>query len=250
MQPFPKLYLILGKVQTVEYISDALGFRVAATNLPVHVIPDETAAAAATVVAAEPAPAAAAAAATPVVPQPVPAVEAYSAPAPVITPMVKDYMYLPYAVGYRYILPPGPAFAPAVPTVKAEAKPVEVVAAPAVVVPAVAGPAIVAPGTAPSSQYHAEDEAGQYNYGYSGPLSSKQEVKSADGVVRGSYSYLDANGQIQKVDYISDVLGFRAVGTNIPGGASPSAPVMAPKVGGYLHLPYAVNHPYYAYQKQ
>ncbi len=80
-----------------------------------------------------------------------------------------------------------------------------------------------APLVNPSSQYFAKDEAGQYNYGYSGPLSAKQEVKSADGVTRGAYSYIDANGQIQRVEYISDILGFRVAATNLPKAVVPAA---------------------------
>ena len=57
----------------------------------------------------------------------------------------------------------------------------------------------------------------------------------------GSYSYVDANGLIQTVNYISDALGFRAVGTNFPSTEESS---MKAKVS-YAHLPYAVNHPYY-----
>ena len=47
-----------------------------------------------------------------------------------------------------------------------------------------------------------QDALGQYNYGYADPNSAKQEVKSADGVVRGSYSYVDANGLVQTVNYL------------------------------------------------
>ena len=47
-----------------------------------------------------------------------------------------------------------------------------------------------------------QDALGQYNYGYSDPNSAKQEVKTADGVVRGSYSYVDANGLVQTVNYL------------------------------------------------
>ncbi len=238
----------------MEYISDALGFRVAATNLPAHVIGEEEAPPA----AVEPAPAAVLPA-TDVAPPAVVAVKsapvapvAPVAPATVITPKVQSYVHLPYAVGYRYLLAPGsfavPAAAPVVPVAEAKAaeEAPDAVGAPAVVVPAVS-PAVVVPDTvAPSSQFQAQDEAGQYNYGYSSQLSSKQETKAADGVVRGSYSYVDANGVVQKVDYISDVLGFRVVGTNVP-GASPSAPLIAPKVVQYAYLPYAFNHPYYNY---
>jgi hypothetical protein len=122
---------------------------------------------------------------------------------------------------------------------------------------------------APSSQYHAQDANGQYSYGYAGPNSAKQEFKTADGVVRGAYSYVDANGIIQSVNYISDILGFRASGTNIPHVDQP-APVayseatinavpvqqvvstyeapeytaLAPTVQ-YSFLPYAPNYRYY-----
>lgn len=67
------------------------------------------------------------------------------------------------------------------------------------------------------SQYHAQDELGQYSYGYSGGLSAKSETRSADGVTRGGYSYIDANGIVQSVNYVSDpVNGFRVAATNLP----------------------------------
>lgn len=89
-----------------------------------------------------------------------------------------------------------------------------------------------------ASQYHAQDELGQYQYGYNNPLSSKNEIKTFDGITRGSYSYLDSegicahlprefypkinwiffffSGEIQTVNYVSDALGFRVVATNLP----------------------------------
>lgn len=67
------------------------------------------------------------------------------------------------------------------------------------------------------SQYHAQDEFGQYSYGYNSDSSSKSEVKTADGVTRGGYSYVDANGVVQQYQYVSDpVNGFRVAGTNLP----------------------------------
>merc|ERR1711928_78629 len=71
-------------------------------------------------------------------------------------------------------------------------------------------------GDTTNSQYHAQDDFGRYNYGYSDPNSVKQEVKTADGVTRGSYSYVDANGIVQTVNYISDAMGFRVAATNLP----------------------------------
>merc|ERR1711997_1295756 len=78
-----------------------------------------------------------------------------------------------------------------------------------------AAPAAV-PVDITNSQYHAQDDIEQYNYGYSSPLSTKQELKTADGVTRGSYSYVDANGIVQTVNYLSDAMGFRVAATNLP----------------------------------
>lgn len=41
-------------------------------------------------------------------------------------------------------------------------------------------------------------------------------MKTLDGVTRGSYSYIDANSQLQTVNYVSDALGFRVAATNLP----------------------------------
>ena len=67
-------------------------------------------------------------------------------------------------------------------------------------------------------QYHSQDELGQYKYGYSGGPSAKHEEKGSDGVTRGYYSYLDANGVIQRVEYeADDITGFKIVSaTNFP----------------------------------
>lgn len=65
-------------------------------------------------------------------------------------------------------------------------------------------------------QYHTQDELGQYAYGYSDPLSTKQEVRSLDGTTRGSYSYRDANDILQTVDYHADDTGFHVQATNLP----------------------------------
>lgn len=67
------------------------------------------------------------------------------------------------------------------------------------------------------TQYHSQDELGQYSYGYSGGLSAKSETKSLDGVTRGAYSFLDSEGKMQTVEYTADALnGFRAVASNMP----------------------------------
>merc|ERR1711928_101525 len=107
------------------------GFRVGATNLPVHHVD-------APVEAVAPAPVTAAA-------------------SPVIAPQV-SYAYLPYASNYGYSVPaaaPAPVAAPVAATVVASA-PVAAAATPV---------------DATNSQYHAQDDFGQYNYGYSDPNS-------------------------------------------------------------------------------
>ncbi|XP_021925083.1 cuticle protein 5-like [Zootermopsis nevadensis] len=58
---------------------------------------------------------------------------------------------------------------------------------------AYSAPAVLAGPVAVSSQYHAQDALGQYSYGYSGGPSSKVETKTADGITRGGYSYIDSN---------------------------------------------------------
>lgn len=76
-----------------------------------------------------------------------------------------------------------------------------------------------------SSQYHAQDELGQYSYGYASGLSAKAETKTFDGVTRGSYSYVDAEGKLQSVEYVSDALnGFRAAASNLP--VAPAVPAL------------------------
>jgi len=101
-----------------------------------------------------------------------------------------------------------------------------------------AAPVPVAPIVEPpSSQFHAQDEFGQFSFGYQNINSAKTETKDAFGVTRGSYQYVDANGVLQTVNYIADdVNGFRVAGTNIPVApeavavAGPVAPVAAPLV--------------------
>ncbi|ROT85154.1 hypothetical protein C7M84_020983 [Penaeus vannamei] len=76
------------------------------------------------------------------------------------------------------------------------------------------------------SQYHAQDEIGQYSFGYAGGPSSRAESRDAFGVVRGSYNYVDSEGKVQTQHYVADALGFRVSRTNLP--VAPDAPVAAP----------------------
>merc|ERR1711994_724781 len=84
-----------------------------------------------------------------------------------------------------------------------------------------------APAPAPytvGSQFHTQDELGNLNYGYSNINSAKQEVGNTYGGVQGAYSYVDANGELQRVEYVADDLGFRVADSRLP-----LAPVFNPE---------------------
>ncbi|KAJ9573635.1 hypothetical protein L9F63_008976, partial [Diploptera punctata] len=118
----------------------------------------------------------------------------------------------------------------------------------------VAAPAAVGVATSVSSQYHAQDTLGQYSYGYTGGPSAKTETRTADGITRGGYSYIDGHGLVQSASYVSDpVNGFRVAATNLPVGPSaPAAPaahfaahndaVAPPAAVSYAAAPAAVSY--------
>jgi len=95
--------------------------------------------------------------------------------------------------------------------------------------PAYAFSAPVAPVPAPaiSSQFAAQDEFGNSQYGYSNLNSAKHEVGNAYTGVSGSYQYVDAAGKLQTVNYVADHLGFRVQDSRIPVHVAelPEAPV-------------------------
>merc|ERR1711892_1101293 len=92
---------------------------------------------------------------------------------------------------------------------------------------------------APSSQFHAQDEFGQFSFGHAGGPSARTEARNAYGVTIGSYQYIDANGLLQTVNYIADpVNGFRVAGTNLPVAAV--APEVTPLVAPVFDLPLPV----------
>jgi Insect cuticle protein len=262
-------------VQRVDYISDALGFRVAATNLPVHQqpipindqtqpspslepvvvetedpIPTATGGYVAQVVSVTAAPEAAVpaeaipvpveydiglrtgiddievVAAVEAVPAEVIVLDAKEEAAPVVQEVVPQ-VAVPYTqqvvqvapqaadqYAAQYLLPGYTAnYAPAYQPYAANYG-------------YYYNPSYVATsGALTHSQYHAQDEIGQYNYGYATADSSKSEIKTADGIVQGTYSYIDANGIVQTTNYVSDALGFRVAATNLPVAVeAPAAP--------------------------
>merc|ERR1719219_2267267 len=144
----------------------------------------------------------------------------------IAAPYAGAYAGLPYA-GYAGALPYAGAYA--APLAYAQA-PVIAKAAPVAVAPAPVAVAAPAVPTVASSQYQAQDEFGNTNYGYSNINSAKQEVGNAYTGVAGSYQYVDANGIPQRVDYVADDLGFRITGaTNLP--VAPLAKAAEPLVG-------------------
>merc|ERR1712126_690179 len=77
--------------------------------------------------------------------------------------------------------------------------------------PAVAAVAPIAPEVT-SSQYRAEDEAGNTAYGYQNINNAAEQRGTANGNgVTGSYSYVDEAGH-HSVSYVADDFGYRVIG--------------------------------------
>merc|ERR1712133_156141 len=129
---------------------------------------------------------------------------AVAAPAKVEVKTVEAPAVLP---AVTYAAAPAVTYASA--PVVAAAPSVTYAAAPAV---AAAPAATYAAG----SQFHAQDEFGNLNYGYANINSAKQEVGNTYGGVSGGYSYVDANGALQQVQYIADGAGFRVADSRLP----------------------------------
>merc|ERR1712142_1343011 len=128
------------------------------------------------------------------------------------------YTYAPYAQAYAPVAAP--------------------VAAPAPVV--AAAPAFVPPV---SSQFHAGDEFGNSQYGYSNLNSAKHEIGNAFGQKSGSYQYVDPAGKLQTVSYVADELGFRVVDSRLPVAPVHDAELPVAPVHEYT-LPVAPVHEY------
>ena len=127
-----------------------------------------------------------------------------------------------YAAAQRILPAPAQALAYAAPAAAVvtsySAAPAAAVAVPAAVVSApaaaVAAPAAVAavrgapavPSAGESSQYHAQDEEKNYSFGYSNPVSARQEAGNALTGVTGSYS----DGR-RTYHYVADAHGFRHI---------------------------------------
>merc|ERR1712183_1140926 len=110
---------------------------------------------------------------------------------------------------------------------------VPVVAGPAPVAPVIA-PAAVVPTPSVSSQFQSQDEFKNLAHGYSNINSAKHESGNAYLGVSGSYSFVDANGELQTTNYVADGLGFRVSATNLP--VAPAVPEVDPLVAPVFNL--------------
>merc|ERR1712128_75085 len=126
------------------------------------------------------------------------------------------YAGYPYAVAAPAKVEVKTVEAPALPAVTYAAAPAYTYAAAPAVTYAAAAPVVAAAPYTAGSQFHAQDEFGNLNYGYANINSVKQEVGNTYGGVTGGYSYVDANGELQQVQYIADGAGFRVADSRLP----------------------------------
>merc|ERR1712106_74607 len=128
------------------------------------------------------------------------------------------YAGYPYA-GYPYAGYPYAGYPYAASVAAPLAAPIAAAPVASAPVAAYAGYPYAAPYAAPyntGSQFHAQDEFGNLNYGYTNLNSAKQEVGNTYGGVTGGYAYVDANGELQQVRYVADGLGFRVEDSRLP----------------------------------
>jgi len=125
-----------------------------------------------------------------------PAIRSYAAPAVVAAPAVRTIAAAPAVVAA-----PAPVAVAAPVTTTYAAEPV--------VAQAVASVKAV-PANVHAQQYHAQDEFGNFEFGYDNPNSQRKESGNALTGVRGHYTTKDAFGIPRRVDYVADGAGFRA----------------------------------------
>lgn len=156
--------------------------------------------------------------------------------------------YAPAPLNYGYASGPVAYDAPAPGPVHAPAPAAHAAPAPAPGPAPAAGPVYHAPPpvAAPvihSSQYHAQDEFGSVEYGYSNINSAKKESRDHYGNVAGAYSYVDATGLPKTVSYVADAHGFRVTAAN----NLPLAPLDTPEVAAARHAHLDAVHAAAAY---
>merc|ERR1712183_1147771 len=130
-----------------------------------------------------------------------PVANTYAAVAPAVGPTTYEYNYIPDTAAAPAPLP-------------------------------VAHVAVAQPFVAPTeykSQYHSQDELGQYAYGHASAGQAHSAVRDYTGAVRGSYNYINAENEEVVVHYIADQGGFRVSSNALPvaptfDGEAPVAP--------------------------
>jgi len=65
-------------------------------------------------------------------------------------------------------------------------------------------------------QYQAQDNSGQIAFGYSHPGQAHSVLRDSQGNVKGSYAYVDPDGNHVQVNYVADSNGFRVLDNNMP----------------------------------
>ena len=127
------------------------------------------------------------------------------------------------ATAYAGVIPAAPVIPAAAPAV--------VAAAPAIIdgpVPVSTSKVVAAPALPSTQQFHSQDELGNLAFGYANINSARQESGNTWlGTRTGAYSWTDANGIVQNVNYVADGLGFRVAASNLP--VAP-LPIPAPEV--------------------
>jgi len=94
-------------------------------------------------------------------------------------------------------------------------------------------PVAIQPAFAPvelASQYHSQDEFGQVSFGHATLGQAHQQTRDFTGAVRGSYTYVNPDGEQVVAHYVADAGGFRVSSNALPvaptfDGVAPEAPV-------------------------
>merc|ERR1712042_144074 len=84
-----------------------------------------------------------------------------------------------------------------------------------------------------ASQYHSQDEFGQVSFGHATLGQAHQQTRDFTGAVRGSYTYVNPDGEQVVAHYVADAGGFRVSSNALPvaptfDGVAPEAPVAGP----------------------
>jgi len=94
-------------------------------------------------------------------------------------------------------------------------------------------PVAVQPAYVPTeykSQYHSQDELGQFSFGHISADQAHHQVRDYTGAVQGSYTYIDADGEQVVAHYIADSNGFRVSSNALP--VAPTFDGVAPTFDG------------------